>query len=210
MEIHRFEKIWLGVSLLFIVGLIASIVYGVAVAGTTTVGDTHQRIDPSDLGNTSFANPGGHWDGSDHYVVHVVGQQWSWKPGSQRPIYVPANTSVTFYLTSADVVHGFEVVGTDLNVMLVPGQVTKFTTTFDHPTTYGVVCNEYCGASHQNMEGQLVVVPPSALSGTGANATGNASGNATGATQQAMHAPQSDRTASPVDQPAGPTGGEAA
>ena len=37
---------------------------------------------------------------------------------------VPAGTPVTFRATSADVVHGFLITGTNINLMLVPGYVS--------------------------------------------------------------------------------------
>lgn len=182
MEIHRLEKIWIAVSLLFIVGLIASIVYGVAAVGVGTVDDSGQQLDPSGLDDTEFADPGGHWASDDHYVVHVVARQFLFQPGTQEPIMVPANTTVTFYVTSPDVVHGFYVVGTQLNAMVIPGQITEVTTEFDEPKTYGVVCHEYCGAGHQSMAGQLVVVPADAMP---RNATGNASADVANASARA-------------------------
>ena len=42
-------------------------------------------------------------------------------------IRVPAHRPITFRLTSADVTHGFEIVGTNGNTMLVPGYVSQFT-----------------------------------------------------------------------------------
>ncbi|GGM63434.1 cytochrome c oxidase subunit 2 [Halarchaeum rubridurum] len=180
MEIHRLEKIWIAVSLVFIVGLVASIVYGVAGMGVGTVGDTGQQLDPNALEETRFADPGGHWASDDHYVVTVVARQFLFQPGSQEPVMVPANTTVTLYVTSPDVVHGFDVVGTHLNAMVIPGQVTKLTTEFDEPKSYGIVCHEYCGAGHQSMAGQLVVVPADELPRNESGAAGNTSGaNAT-------------------------------
>jgi cytochrome c oxidase subunit 2 len=68
---------------------------------------------------------------------------------------------VTWKVTSPDVIHGFEVVGTNINAMVIPGQVATFTTIFPKTGTYGVICHEYCGAAHHTMQGQIEVVPPS-------------------------------------------------
>ena len=73
------------------------------------------------------------------------------------PIEVPANVRVTFRLTSPDVIHGFQVVGTNANAMAIPGYVTQFTVTFARPGEYTIVCNEYCGLMHHAMVGKLVV-----------------------------------------------------
>jgi cytochrome c oxidase subunit 2 len=64
---------------------------------------------------------------------------------------------VTFRVTSADVMHGFQVVGTNANVMAVPGYVTRFTVTFPRPGEYLIACHEYCGVLHHNMVGKLIV-----------------------------------------------------
>ena len=43
--------------------------------------------------------------------------------------------------------------------MVIPGEVSAMTVEFEDPGEYGVVCNEYCGAGHHDMEGQLIVHP---------------------------------------------------
>jgi cytochrome c oxidase subunit 2 len=73
------------------------------------------------------------------------------------PIEVPAQVPVTFRLTSADVIHGFGVVGTNANAMAIPGYVSQFTVTFSSPGKYTIACNEYCGLLHHNMVGTLIV-----------------------------------------------------
>ena len=73
------------------------------------------------------------------------------------PIEVPANVPITFRLTSQDVMHGFQVVGTNANAMAIPGYVSQFTVTFAKPGEYTIACNEYCGLMHHAMVGKLVV-----------------------------------------------------
>ena len=64
---------------------------------------------------------------------------------------------MTFRITSSDVMHGFEVVGTNANAMAIPGYVSQFTVTFKRSGEYIVGCNEYCGILHHNMVGKLIV-----------------------------------------------------
>ncbi|MGH9259713.1 MAG: cupredoxin domain-containing protein, partial [Acidimicrobiales bacterium] len=84
----------------------------------------------------------------------AVGMMFAFVPNEIR---VPAGRPVTFRLTSADVTHGFAIVGTNGNTMLVPGYVSQFTTTFARPGEYLIVCNEYCGLGHHVMAGKLIV-----------------------------------------------------
>jgi len=159
MEIHRYEKIWTVVALLLIAGFIATVTYGTVGAGVKMVDDSGGTVDSGSLGDTEFADPGVTQVGEDEYEVHVVARQFLFQPGTTSPIRVPANSEVTFYITSADVVHGFELAGTNVNTMVIPGQVAEITVRFDDPAEYGIVCHEYCGAGHHTMAGQLVVVP---------------------------------------------------
>jgi len=162
MEIHRFEKLWLAASLVLILGFVATIVYGAVGAGVAMVNDDGGTADPSDItASENFREPGVYEAGNGEYAVYVEARQFSFRPGSSQPIEVPADTRVTFYVTSPDVTHGFNVVGTNLNTMVIPGQVARITTVFEEPGTYHIACNEYCGAAHHNMQGQIRVVEQS-------------------------------------------------
>jgi cytochrome c oxidase subunit 2 len=87
----------------------------------------------------------------------VIGLMFAWLPAEMT---LPAETPVTFHLTSADVIHGFEIVRTNGQSMVVPGYVSQFTTEFD-AGEYLIACNEYCGVGHHTMSAKLHVVPRS-------------------------------------------------
>ncbi|HKB80733.1 MAG TPA: c-type cytochrome, partial [Thermoanaerobaculia bacterium] len=79
------------------------------------------------------------------------------------------------YLSTADVTHGVDIIGTNFNLMAVPGAVNYARVKFEHPGDYLVVCNEYCGLNHQNMAGVIHVTekaaappPPPAAPAAGA------------------------------------------
>jgi len=157
MEIHRYEKLWFGVALLIIVGFIATVTYGAVGAGVRMVSDDGGTIDPDAIDeHEKFEELGVRHVEGDEYEASVQAIRFAFVPD---PIEVPADSTVTFYLTSADVIHGFEMVGTNVNTMAIPGQVTEFTVEFDEPGEYGLLCNEYCGAGHEEMSGQVIVVP---------------------------------------------------
>lgn len=161
MDIHKFEKAWLVASLLLIVGFIVTITYGAVGAGVAMVDDSGGTIDsttPTD--SPEFRDPGVYETGDRQYDVYVVARQFQFDPGTDEPIRVPAGSTVTFHLASADVIHGFELAGTNVNIMVIPGQIATATVEFEDEATYGMLCNEYCGAAHHSMEGQLHVVAP--------------------------------------------------
>jgi cytochrome c oxidase subunit 2 len=49
------------------------------------------------------------------------------------------------------------IVGTPVNMMVVPGQISKLTVRFDRPGEYLIVCHEYCGSGHHVMSGKVIV-----------------------------------------------------
>jgi cytochrome c oxidase subunit 2 len=163
VDIHRYEKLWLGASLLLIVIFIATVTYGAVGAGIEMVSASGGTISPDAVSeHPQFSDPGVERVGEDEYEAYVVARRFFFQPSTMQ---VPANSTVTFYVTSPDVIHGYSLVGTNTNVMAIPGQISEFTVEFDEPTTYGVVCNEYCGSAHHTMSGTLEVVPQSEWEG---------------------------------------------
>jgi cytochrome c oxidase subunit 2 len=179
MEIHDYEKLWFGLSLLLIVGFIATITYGAVGAGVKMVDDSGGTVEPdfqSVYEHEKFAqqqeagNQAVHVEG-DEYEVGVVAQRFAFLPGTGEPIKVPEDSTVTFYVTSPDVIHGFSLVGTNVNTMVIPGQIAEVTVEFDElsgnePKEYGLICHEFCGAGHEDMAGSVQVVPEEQWNGT--------------------------------------------
>jgi cytochrome c oxidase subunit 2 len=168
MEIHRFEKAWLVASLVLIVAWIATVTYGAVGPGVAMIDDSGGTVEnaASPAESPNFREPGVYAaEGENHYDVYVQAQQFLFQPGTSQPIRVPAGSTVTLHVTSSDVVHGFQLPGTNVNTMAIPGQVAVATVRFEEPAEYDILCNEYCGAGHHTMTGRLVVVPPSEFEG---------------------------------------------
>jgi len=91
------------------------------------------------------------------YQVFAVAQMWQFQPAE---IYIPVGSDVDFYLTSKDVVHGFNIAEKNVNMMAIYGNLNKTTVRFDKPGVYNIVCHEYCGIGHQNMRAQVIVNYP--------------------------------------------------
>jgi cytochrome c oxidase subunit 2 len=177
MEIHEYERFWIAASLLLIVLFIGTVTWGAVGQGITMVGDGGGSIDASEVGDHpdfgELPDDAVRRTGEDQYDVYVLARQFNFVPGTGQPIEVPADSTVTFHVTTPDVTHGFEVVGTNVNTMVIPGQVTEFTVEFDEPAEYGIICNEYCGTGHHLMEGRLVVVPEDEFSLPGESGDGS-------------------------------------
>jgi cytochrome c oxidase subunit 2 len=101
---------------------------------------------------------------ADAIEVFVVGKQWMWKiqhAGGQREInelHVPVGKPVKLTLTSEDVVHDFGLPAFRTKVDVVPG---RYAQTWFQATKVGrfhLFCDQYCGTSHANMVGRVVVM----------------------------------------------------
>jgi len=88
-------------------------------------------------------------------LVRVLAQQYAFVPNC---VLVPAGVPVKMRLASADVVHGFLVQGTNVNVMVVPGYVTTVRTTFGDSGDRLMPCHEFCGVGHQAMWAHIRIV----------------------------------------------------
>ncbi len=154
MKVELYEKIWMWGAGALIVLFLGAIFMATGLQAIQPPSHI-ETIDPTTVyDNPEFANPVVTTRPDGSVVVPVVAQMFAFTPD---PIEVPAGRPVTFRLTSADVIHGFEVIGTNANAMAVPGYVSQFTVTFDEPGEYVIACNEYCGTMHHNMVGKLIV-----------------------------------------------------
>jgi cytochrome c oxidase subunit 2 len=90
-----------------------------------------------------------------HYEVHYVARMWKFEP---EDVTIPAGSTVDIYLSAADVTHGLIMVGTNLNLMAVPGVVNYARVKFDKPRIYQLLCHEFCGTGHDQMAAELHVV----------------------------------------------------
>lgn len=157
MHMHKYEKIWLifGISsLLFflsIVGVSAFYLGNQPPSCLTT-------IDPEKVDETApFDKPGlNKVEGKDwDYELVYVAQAFSYNPVE---VEIPVGAKVKVIATTKDVIHGFGVAGTNINMMLEPGYVSEYVTTFDKVGEFLIVCNEYCGTGHHFMMSKIKVV----------------------------------------------------
>lgn len=145
----RYEKWVLRVAFLVIGVFVFLIVYTKA----TGTSDLPQCV-PYD---TSYMRPRFTKLDDSTYQVFYVARMWNFEPAE---VTVPVGSTVDLYLTSADVVHGFDIDSRNINMMAEYGGVGKQTVRFTEPGDYLITCHEYCGVGHQNMQSRIHVVFP--------------------------------------------------
>jgi cytochrome c oxidase subunit 2 len=154
MHVHRYERWWMTFGVAMLVAFLAIIMVA-AVADNINPPGGMRAIDPTKVASTPpFDHPGLRQVGAGAYEAYYVAQVFSFTPAS---VTIPQGSTVTFYVTSPDVVHGFFIAGTDVNMMVVPGWVNMQSHTFRRPGTYLLLCHEYCGIGHQNMFAKIEV-----------------------------------------------------
>ncbi len=154
MHIHRYERWWLTFGMTMLVFFLALIGLA-AFADNINPPSDMQQIDPTKVSQTPpFDKPGLRKLADGSYEAYYVAEVFEFNP--QR-LTIPAGSKVTFYVTSADVVHGFFIPDTDINMMAVPGWVNEESHTFKHAGEYLLICHEYCGIGHQNMFAKIEV-----------------------------------------------------
>ncbi|MBM7647941.1 cytochrome c oxidase subunit 2 [Bacillus ectoiniformans] len=157
MHIHRYEKWWLTFGL-------ASLIIFLVILGISAFHQGHQPPSAKAIINYEqvdqikpFNEPGlkkvegKEWD----YELVVVASAFYYGPGE---VEIPEGAKVKIIATTKDVVHGFQVAGTNINMMLEPGYISEYVTTFSKPGEYLVICNEYCGTGHHTMKSMFKVV----------------------------------------------------
>ena len=152
------ERRWAIIVAAIIVVLVAMMIF-TGVHWASMPPSRVETIDPRTLhivGEFVESNLGTAVEADGKVVVRLVAQQYSFEP---QCLLVPAGTPVTFRGTSSDVVHGFVVGTTNANVMLIPGYVATFTTTFGKTGEQLMPCHEFCGTGHAAMWARFQVVP---------------------------------------------------
>jgi cytochrome c oxidase subunit II len=154
-KIIVFEKAFLATGLVLLGLCLVALLYTSVAMGITLPGRAG-GIDPAAVNTTPpFDQPGVRQVGPNRYEVVVIGYAWGYTP---RDIRVPVGAEVTFISTSRDVIHGLNVEGTRVNVMLIPGQISRVNYVFRQPGEFLLICHEFCGLAHHAMYGRVFAI----------------------------------------------------
>lgn len=153
MHMHKYEKIWL------IFGS-ASLVLFLLIIGVSAFAMGQQppsdltKLDPQKVKETApFDEPGLKKIGENEYEAIMIAEAFTFG----EDLEIPKGATVHFKVTSPDVVHGFAIPGTNVNMMITPGHVNSITHTFSEAGEFLILCNEYCGVGHQAMSTKIEV-----------------------------------------------------
>lgn len=158
----RVEQRWAALSIAIVFALIGMAAY----AGIHQAVMPQARVETADPASLHIAgefiesNLGSVVEPDGSVLVRAIGQQYSFTP---QCVVVPSQTKITIRATSADVLHGMFVQGTNVNTMLVPGYISIVETTFKTTGDHVVPCHEYCGLGHQGMWGKIRVIDKAAF-----------------------------------------------
>ena len=162
MGIDPYEKNWMRISIALLVVFIAAVTVAGFALGIQVPGN-EGRVDPQTITERGpFSTPGVRQIADGEFEAYVVARAFSFDPAV---IELPQGASVTIYVTAQDVQHGFKITDTNVNMQVVPGQVSKLSFTFDRIGEYPYICTEYCGLGHAGMFGTIRVVPAAAFEG---------------------------------------------
>jgi cytochrome c oxidase subunit 2 len=94
----------------------------------------------------------------DRQVVQIVAERFTFTPSR---IEVPVGTTVEIHVRSEDTDHGFHIVG-GRNVIIPKRRLGEAVVVFeaDEPGTYRFECSKLCGAGHNFMKGEIIVMTP--------------------------------------------------
>lgn len=97
--------------------------------------------------------------------IESIGHQWFYTfryPGVHgeltNEMHLPLGQPVTLHVTSSDVIHSFWVPDMRIKADMVPGLVNTLRFTPTRTGTFQIVCTEFCGTQHGEMNKQTVVI----------------------------------------------------
>lgn len=159
MHLHKYEKLWLTFGIGGLVAFLIVLAIGAFYLGTHP--QSHGvTIDPNNIeAEEAFQeeNLGLTEVRENEYVLNVIASAFNYNLGTDengdpvKHIRIPKGAKLLVQATSPDVVHGFNIAGTNVNMMVEPGYISAMEVEMKKPGTYTLVCNEYCGTGHHLM-----------------------------------------------------------
>ena len=87
-------------------------------------------------------------------IIKVTAQRFRFTPDE---IALKSGQRAVLEITALDFVHGFKVPDLGIRIDLVPGRVNSIALEPLAPGRYAFLCDNFCGAGHEDMNGEIVV-----------------------------------------------------
>jgi len=91
---------------------------------------------------------------SQERIIKIVAQRFVYIPNQ---ITLKKGEPVRLEFTSLDFIHGFNVPDLNIRADLPPGKITTIHLMPDKAGIYEFICDNFCGAGHEDMGGKIVV-----------------------------------------------------
>lgn len=104
--------------------------------------------------------------GRERRVVRILAERFSFTPSEIR---VPRGVTLELRIRSDDTMHGFRIVGRNVNLLVPKRRQGEAVVVFEAVDAgrYAFECSRLCGAGHNFMRGAIVVEEPAAAAGSG-------------------------------------------
>jgi cytochrome c oxidase subunit 2 len=153
----KLEVIWTLIPLAIVMGIA---IYAMRVNHELGVLGPMEHIHPHNAVEAQGGYPG---DRLPTESIEVIARQWSWEfryPGSKvssTELHLPVDESVTFRLTSDDVIHGFYIPAFRLKQDVIPGKAIDFTLTPTREGRYRLRDSQFSGTWFATNQADVVV-----------------------------------------------------
>jgi cytochrome c oxidase subunit 2 len=87
-------------------------------------------------------------------VIKVHAKKFVYTP---REFVVKKGQPIVFEMTSEDFEHGFKISDLDFRAEFIPGKVVTARLVPQKTGKFDIVCDNFCGSGHEEMDGTLVV-----------------------------------------------------
>tara|TARA_B100001123_G_scaffold229007_1_gene257661 strand:+ start:12385 stop:12777 length:393 start_codon:yes stop_codon:yes gene_type:complete len=96
-------------------------------------------------------------EAQERQVVEIVAERFSFTPSEIR---VPVGTALELRIRSHDTMHGFRIVGRNVNITVPKRRQGEVVVLFEASEAgrFRFECSRLCGAGHNLMQGEIVVV----------------------------------------------------
>jgi cytochrome c oxidase subunit II len=159
---HGFERLWIGIALLWCLVLSAAMPYWHFKGKQTSAGEAYsvepgqfdarvaRFVDAHKVGEVSGLPVVEPPPGGDAYLI---GKNWQWYP----ILKLKKGVEYRLHISSYDYQHGFSLLPMNMNFHVVPGYDHVITLTPTDTGEFKIICNEFCGAGHHIMTGLIIV-----------------------------------------------------